>query len=180
MRAINEMLSDIIVRCNNLIAASFSTKENENTSKEDAKNRLKLVLMHDRTNLDPATLSKMKDELVDVISKYVEIDREALDLNLESETNTIALVASIPVLRAKKKEEIEAAEREKVQKQEKLNSLEAEIESEANLEEETEKNIVSTCEEKNDNECDKKEQNEIINKKENKKESSQEETIEVK
>ena len=177
MRAINEMLSDIITRCNNLIAASFSSKENENTSKEDAKNRLKLVLMHDRTNLDPATLSKMKDELVDVISKYVEIDREALDLNLESETNTIALVASIPVLRAKKKEEIEAAEREKAQKEENTDSLETEIESETK-EEESEDNAI--CEEEKNKECSEKEQSEIINKKKNKKESSQEETIEVK
>ena len=43
----------------------------------------------------------MKDELVDVIARYVEIDRDALDLNLESEDNSIALIANIPVLRAK-------------------------------------------------------------------------------
>ncbi len=57
--------------------------------------------MHDRSKLAPGTLEKMKDELVDVISKYVEIDKEALDLNLEDETNTIALVANIPILRTK-------------------------------------------------------------------------------
>ena len=67
----------------------------------DARNRLKLVLMHDRTQLSPAVMEQMRDELVDVISKYVEIDKDALELNLESESNTIALVANIPVVRAK-------------------------------------------------------------------------------
>lgn len=66
-------------------------------SKHDACNRLKLVLMHDRTRLSPGTLEKMRDELVEVISRYVEIDKQALELNLESESNTIALVANIPL-----------------------------------------------------------------------------------
>lgn len=71
----------------------------EATARANARNRLKLVLMHDRTQLSPAMMEQMRDELVEVISKYVEIDRDALDLNLESESNTIALVANIPVLR---------------------------------------------------------------------------------
>lgn len=70
-------------------------------SKKDACNRLKLVLMHDRTQLSPGILEKMRDELVEVISRYVEIDKSALELNLESESNTIALVANIPMLRAR-------------------------------------------------------------------------------
>lgn len=98
---ISELLSDVVSRCNKLISASIASKK-QDSPKDDAKNRLKLVLMHDRTNLDPSVLEQMRDELVEVISKYVEIDKDALDLNLESETNTIALVASIPVLRAKK------------------------------------------------------------------------------
>ncbi len=74
------------------------------SARNDAKNRLRLVLMHDRTQLSPALLEQMRDDMVDVISKYVEIDQSALELNLESagdESNTIALVANIPVLRAR-------------------------------------------------------------------------------
>jgi cell division topological specificity factor len=67
----------------------------------DAKNRLKFVLMNDRTQLSPAVLEQMRDDMVEVISRYVEIDRDALEVNLENESNTIALVASIPVLRAR-------------------------------------------------------------------------------
>ena len=73
----------------------------EDASVASARNRLKLVLMHDRTQLSPEMMEKMRDELVEVISKYVEIDNDALDINLESESNTIALVANIPVVRAK-------------------------------------------------------------------------------
>lgn len=72
-----------------------------NDARADACNRLKLVLMHDRTQLSPVVMEQLRDELVEVISKYVEIDRSALDLNLESESNTIALVANIPILRAR-------------------------------------------------------------------------------
>jgi cell division topological specificity factor len=72
------------------------------SARSDAKNRLKLVLMHDRTQLSPVLLAQMRDDMVEVISKYVEIDKSALEVNLESdESNTIALVANIPVLRAK-------------------------------------------------------------------------------
>jgi cell division topological specificity factor len=78
-----------------------SSMSDLHSARGDAKNRLKLVLMHDRTQLSPALLEQMRDEMVEVISKYVEIDKQALEVNLESESNTIALVANIPVLRAR-------------------------------------------------------------------------------
>ena len=68
-------------------------------SKTDAKNRLKLVLMHDRSQLSSEVLEKMRLDLVEVISRYVEIDQDALEINLESESNTIALVANIPMMK---------------------------------------------------------------------------------
>jgi cell division topological specificity factor len=74
---------------------------NVETPKSEACNRLKLVLMHDRTQLSPHIMEAMRDDLVEVISKYVVIDKNALDLSLENETSTIALVANIPVLRAR-------------------------------------------------------------------------------
>lgn len=73
----------------------------EDTSANNAASRLKLVLMHDRTQLSPEELTKMRDEMVEVISRYVEVDKKALELKLErtGEGNTIALVANIPVLK---------------------------------------------------------------------------------
>lgn len=102
MKLLNDLINDIASRCSKVLASNVTIKTSSvNNSKEEAKNRLKLVLMHDRSKLAPGTLEQMRDELVDVISKYVEIDKEALDLNLENETNTIALVANIPILRTK-------------------------------------------------------------------------------
>ncbi len=79
--------------------ATPSGRSSESNSKNEACNRLKLVLMHDRTKLSSETLEQMREELVEVISRYVEIDRDALELNLETDSNTVALVANIPLAR---------------------------------------------------------------------------------
>ena len=78
-------------------------------SKAVATNRLKLVLMQDRTNLTPRVLEQMRSELVDLLSKYLEMDKELLELNFEQEGDQVALMLSIPVIRAKDEEEIEKA-----------------------------------------------------------------------
>lgn len=99
---LSEMVGEIVSKFNEVLVTNNVTVKNTSfNSKNDASNRLKLVLMHDRSKIAPGTLEKMRDELVDVISRYVEIDREALDLNLEDGSNTIALVANIPLLRSK-------------------------------------------------------------------------------
>ncbi len=77
-------------------------------SKAVATNRLKLVLMQDRTNLTPKVLEQMRGELVDLLSKYLEMDKDLLELNFEQEGDQVALMLSIPVIRAKDEEEIEA------------------------------------------------------------------------
>lgn len=89
----------------------FQTQEKSETT-ENAKtvavNRMKLVLMQDRTNLTPFLLEKMRGEMVAVLAKYVEMDQEALELNFEQEGDQMALMLSIPVIRAKDEEEIQA------------------------------------------------------------------------
>lgn len=65
-----------------------------------AKDRLKLVLIHDRTMLSPKAMEQLKDELIAVISKYVDIDRDALNIEVSQETDNgrdTALVANIPI-----------------------------------------------------------------------------------
>ena len=68
-------------------------------SKDDAKQRLKFLLIHDQVDLTPAQLDTMKTEIMDVISKYVEIDSDAMEFSLNKEDGHIALVSSIPVRR---------------------------------------------------------------------------------
>ena len=78
-------------------------------SKAVAANRLKLVLMQDRTNLTPKVLEQMRGEMIDLLSKYLEMDKDLLELNFEQEGDQVALMLSIPVIRAKDEDEIEAA-----------------------------------------------------------------------
>lgn len=65
-----------------------------------AKDRLKLVLIHDRSMLSPRVLEDMRDEIIAVISKYVDIDRETLNIELSQSENSerrTTLVANIPI-----------------------------------------------------------------------------------
>lgn len=95
----------------NTVAKFFRPQEEsgEEASKAVATNRLKLVLMQDRTNLTPRILEQMRSELIDLLSRYVELDKELLELNFEQEGEQVALMLSIPVIRAKDEEEIDAA-----------------------------------------------------------------------
>lgn len=94
----------------NTVAKFFRPQEEQgDASKSVATNRLKLVLMQDRTNLTPRILEQMRGELIDLLSRYVELDKELLELNFEQEGEQVALMLSIPVIRAKDEEEIEAA-----------------------------------------------------------------------
>ncbi|HIU10896.1 MAG TPA: cell division topological specificity factor MinE [Candidatus Avidehalobacter gallistercoris] len=72
------------------------------SSKEIAKERLRLVLVQDRGNSIPDdTLIRLRSELIDVISRYMVIDETQLDMGFNKSEGEIALVASIPVVRIK-------------------------------------------------------------------------------
>ena len=137
-------MKDIFAGLYNKIVGFFSNVEQKEAdeSKNVARNRLKLVLMQDRTNLNPYLLERMRGELIDLLSKYVEMDKEALDLNFENDGESVALMLSIPVIRAKEEEEIEAtlkAEDEaKKELEEKLKALEESEDDEDNSEEDDE------------------------------------------
>lgn len=71
-------------------------KENV-SSREVARERLRLVIVHDRASVSPEFLNSLKEDLINVIKEYLEIDEEALAVSLENEEDSIALVANIPV-----------------------------------------------------------------------------------
>jgi cell division topological specificity factor len=62
-----------------------------------AKERLRLVLMSDHLSLAPELIESMKRDLVDVISKYVEVDRDKIDVHFEHEDRGLAMLANIPI-----------------------------------------------------------------------------------
>ena len=112
------MAENIFTELYNRVLSLFgqSVQKEENT-KDLACNRLRVVLMQDRTNLTPELLERMRKELVELLSKYVEMDKDALELNFEQEGEQMALMLSIPVVRAKNEEEIEAALKEADEKE---------------------------------------------------------------
>ena len=78
-------------------------------SKNVAKERLKLVLVHDRSDLSPQLLEMMKTDIIRVISEYADIDEEGLDIKvtrMKKDSNSMpssALVANIPIIKIKNK-----------------------------------------------------------------------------
>lgn len=105
------MSDNIFAEIYNKILSLFGQNVKDE-SKNTAVNRLRLVLMQDRTNLTPEIMNRMRSELIAVLSKYVELDQEALDLNIGQEGEQMALMLSIPVIRAKDEAEIEQALKE--------------------------------------------------------------------
>lgn len=69
----------------------------EKRSAKKAKDRLKLVLIHDRTDFNPGTLDNLKDELLDVISRYVDIDPAAVKIEMNQDGRQQRLIADIPL-----------------------------------------------------------------------------------
>jgi cell division topological specificity factor len=71
-------------------------------SKKIAKERLRLVLVHDRAGVSPHLLEALKNDLINVISEYLDIDTAGLEVNFTQENDSVALVANIPILRVKR------------------------------------------------------------------------------
>ena len=66
-------------------------------SSKVAEQRLKFVLLNDRANISPEIMEQIKNDIIQVISHYMDIDKEAMDISLENDANSVALVANIPV-----------------------------------------------------------------------------------
>jgi len=70
-------------------------------SASTARQRLQLVLAHDRSDLNPELVEQMRREILEVVQRYVEIDLEGGDVSLETEDRVTALVANLPIRRAR-------------------------------------------------------------------------------
>lgn len=107
----------------------------DESSKDTAKERLHLVLMQDRANVSADFLDLMKQEIIDVIKKYIEVDEKEIDVRLTNQSNddgtngAPALYANIPILNIKND-----AKSEKMKEQDKEN-----IEEKVNDSSDTEK-----------------------------------------
>jgi len=75
----------------------FQNLFGKKSSADNAKERLQLVLIHDRTDLTPAELDSLKDDLIAAISRHVEIDAQSVQIGMEHDGRSQRLVADIPI-----------------------------------------------------------------------------------
>lgn len=112
---------------------SLGKSNKESSSKDAAKERLHLVLMQDRANISADFLALMKQEIIEVIKKYIDVDENAIDVRLTNKSNedgttgAPVLYANIPIMSVKE-EAKEEARKEKAKNEEK--KVEAEGEKE--------------------------------------------------
>lgn len=156
-------------------------KQSQENSKNAAKERLHLVLMQDRANVSADFLELMKQEIIDVIKKYIEVDEQEIDVRLTNKENedgtngAPALYANIPILNIKNdarkigKKEVETENKKKQNDVEEKQTTEDKQTSEINnkkKKEETKIEKENKIEDNNETEKTKKEKS--INKKKQK------------
>ena len=78
-------------------------KRRKNSDQEIAAQRLRLVLTHDRANLSPGMLDMLKDEIIAVISRHLEIDADKVEVNFTEDQRETRLVADIPLHNPRRK-----------------------------------------------------------------------------
>ena len=160
----------------------FSKEENKD-SKDTAKERLHLVLMQDRANVSADFLELMRQEIIEVIKKYIEVDERAIEVRLTNKENSDgtvgapALYANIPIVTIKDEarkvninKEKATSEEDKKEDEEKETSVEESKEDKKDVEE-SEKENTEKADKKNDT---KEETKEVENETEIEEEQKQE------
>lgn len=159
-------------------------RETQENSKDAAKERLHLVLMQDRANVSADFLELMKQEIIDVIKKYIDVDEKEIDVRLTNQENedgtngAPALYANIPILNIKN--EARKVKKEDTKTEEKIQKEDAEEKDKEEVgtkesEEEKDKKDSEIKEDKKENDKEEKE-----NKNEENNEEVKEETKENK
>ena len=177
------MFENIINFFKNLGKKEDKKQTQAESSKDAAKERLHLVLMQDRANVSADFLELMKQEIIDVIKKYIEVDEKEIDVRLTNKENedgtngAPALYANIPILNIKndaRKIDKKDIEKNKVEKQEeKAKKQETENEKET-----IENNIIiEEADESTEKQTDEVEKIEEDKKEENETQESSQEVI---
>lgn len=170
------------------------------TNKDEAKERLHLVLMQDRANVSADFLDLMRQEIIDVIKKYIDVDEKDIDVRLTNKQNSDgttgapALYANIPIKSIKNEtknivnenqKESKKRENNEEQEENKQNEVKEEIKEQNNVEEEAEEqnnenNINNDSKEEESNSEDKNLEEEKITVKVEKKKAKEKKTVKKK
>lgn len=77
-------------------------RQNDASSRQKAKERLQVVLAHDRATVTPDTINSMRKEILDVVARYVDIDKEEMEFGLENSQRATSLIAHFPIRNIKR------------------------------------------------------------------------------
>ena len=144
----------------NFLKKMIKKEEKISNSKDTAKERLHLVLLQDRANVSADFLEMMKQEIIEVIKKYIEIDESAIDVRLTNKENSDgtngapALYANIPIVNIKdetrKMANKEPEKIDVVEKKEEVKDKEVVEKSEEKMEVKEDKDVDNKKEAKNE------------------------------
>lgn len=164
-------------------------RTNVTSSKETAKERLHLVLMQDRANMSADFLELMKQEIIEVIKKYIDVEEELIDVRLKNKieedgsNGSPFLYANIPIVNIRdevkkekeenNKEEVSEKEADEQNTEKEVEADNSETEKEENKNEEKAEEIIEKKKKKTTEEKDNKEEKEEQSKVEEKKEEDE-------
>jgi cell division topological specificity factor len=96
---------------------------NNANSRNHAKSRLKLIIAHDRACINSDMMTAMREEILDVVARYVEVDREEMEFTLSNDQRMTSLTANLPIRQIKRLGEL----KQQLQKAESLELQELEV-----------------------------------------------------
>lgn len=98
-------MKTILTMINEFLEMIFPWSNNAN-SRDHAKSRLKLIIAHDRACINPDMMAAMREEILDVVARYVEVDREEMEFSLSNDDRMTSLTANLPIRQIKRLAEI--------------------------------------------------------------------------
>lgn len=98
-------MQTILNMINGFLEMIFPWNSNTNSGSH-AKNRLKLIIAHDRACINSDILELMREEILDVVARYVEVDRDEMEFTLSNDQRMTSLTANLPIRQVKRMSEL--------------------------------------------------------------------------